>query len=108
MDRFIVSARKYRPQLFDTVVGQEHITTTLKNAIRNQQLAHAFLFCGPGGLGKLLVPVFWQKQLTAKNLLKRVKPVINAPVAYPLEKVAPSTILSWTQLPTTLWKIFAP
>jgi DNA polymerase-3 subunit gamma/tau len=52
MDCFIVSARKYRPQLFDTVVGQEHITTTLKNAIRNQQLAHAFLFCGPRGVGK--------------------------------------------------------
>ncbi|MFN9910510.1 MAG: DNA polymerase III subunit gamma/tau, partial [bacterium] len=52
MDRFIVSARKYRPQLFDSVVGQEHITTTLKNAIRNQQLAHAFLFCGPRGVGK--------------------------------------------------------
>ena len=52
MDRFVVSARKYRPQHFDTVVGQEHITTTLKNAIRNQQLAHAFLFCGPRGVGK--------------------------------------------------------
>ncbi len=52
MDKFIVSARKYRPQTFDTVVGQSHITTTLKNAIRNQQLAHAFLFCGPRGVGK--------------------------------------------------------
>ncbi|MCG2616469.1 DNA polymerase III subunit gamma/tau [Terrimonas sp. NA20] len=52
MDKFIVSARKYRPQLFDTVVGQSHITTTLKNAIRNNQLAHAFLFCGPRGVGK--------------------------------------------------------
>jgi DNA polymerase-3 subunit gamma/tau len=52
MDRFIVSARKYRPQLFDTVVGQAHITTTLKNAIRHNQLAHAFLFCGPRGVGK--------------------------------------------------------
>ena len=52
MDKFIVSARKYRPQLFDTVVGQSHITTTLKNAIRHQQLAHAFLFCGPRGVGK--------------------------------------------------------
>ncbi|WP_276485232.1 DNA polymerase III subunit gamma/tau [Paraflavitalea pollutisoli] len=52
MDKFIVSARKYRPQLFDTVVGQSHITTTLKNAIKNQQLAHAFLFCGPRGVGK--------------------------------------------------------
>ncbi|WP_018631020.1 DNA polymerase III subunit gamma/tau [Niabella aurantiaca] len=52
MDKFIVSARKYRPQTFDTVVGQAHITTTLKNAIRQNQLAHAFLFCGPRGVGK--------------------------------------------------------
>lgn len=52
MDKFIVSARKYRPQNFSTVVGQAHITTTLKNAIRNNQLAHAFLFCGPRGVGK--------------------------------------------------------
>src|SRR5450432_4273383 len=52
MNKFIVSARKYRPQLFSTVVGQTHITTTLKNAIRNKQLAHAFLFCGPRGVGK--------------------------------------------------------
>ena len=52
MDKFIVSARKYRPQNFSTVVGQSHITTTLKNAIKNNQLAHAFLFCGPRGVGK--------------------------------------------------------
>lgn len=52
MEKFIVSARKYRPQNFSTVVGQQHITTTLKNAIRNKQLAHAFLFCGPRGVGK--------------------------------------------------------
>jgi DNA polymerase-3 subunit gamma/tau len=52
MEKFIVSARKYRPQTFDTVVGQAHITTTLKNAIKHQQLAHAFLFCGPRGVGK--------------------------------------------------------
>ena len=51
-DNYIVSARKYRPQTFDTVVGQEHITTTLRNAIKNQHLAHAFLFCGPRGVGK--------------------------------------------------------
>ncbi len=51
-DKFIVSARKYRPQNFSTVVGQSHITITLKNAINNNQLAHAFLFCGPRGVGK--------------------------------------------------------
>ncbi len=52
MEKFIVSARKYRPQTFDTVVGQAHITTTLKNAVKHGQLAHAFLFCGPRGVGK--------------------------------------------------------
>ncbi len=52
MDNFIVSARKYRPSTFDTVVGQQSITTTLKNAIKNNTLAQAFLFCGPRGVGK--------------------------------------------------------
>lgn len=51
-ENYIVSARKYRPQTFDTVVGQQHITTTLKNAIKNSHLAHAYLFCGPRGVGK--------------------------------------------------------
>ncbi len=52
MENFVVSARKYRPSTFESVIGQEHITHTLKNAIKNNQLAHAFLFCGPRGVGK--------------------------------------------------------
>ena len=52
MENYIVSARKYRPTTFDTVVGQRALTTTLKNAIANQKLAHAYLFCGPRGVGK--------------------------------------------------------
>ena len=52
MDNFIVSARKYRPATFESVVGQGHITATLKNAISRGQLAHAYLFCGPRGVGK--------------------------------------------------------
>ena len=52
MDPFVVSARKYRPQTFRTVVGQQHVTNTLKNAILNKHLAQAFLFCGPRGVGK--------------------------------------------------------
>ncbi|MFW5773912.1 MAG: DNA polymerase III subunit gamma/tau, partial [Tangfeifania sp.] len=52
MENFIVSARKYRPESFDSVVAQSSITTTLKNAIKNNQLAHAYLFCGPRGIGK--------------------------------------------------------
>lgn len=52
MDNYIVSARKYRPSTFKDVVGQKALTTTLKNAIQNQKLAHAYLFCGPRGVGK--------------------------------------------------------
>lgn len=52
MENYIVSARKYRPSTFDTVVGQRALTTTLKNAIANHKLAHAYLFCGPRGVGK--------------------------------------------------------
>lgn len=52
MENFVVSARKYRPKGFDEVVGQSHITTTLKNAIDNNHLAQALLFCGPRGVGK--------------------------------------------------------
>src|SRR6187402_3968341 len=67
MDKFIVSARKYRPQNFNTVVGQSHITTTLKNAIKNNQLAHAFLFCGPRGVGKTTCARILAKTINCEN-----------------------------------------
>ncbi len=70
MDKFIVSARKYRPQTFDTVVGQAHITTTLKNAIKHQQLAHAFLFCGPRGVGKTTCARILAKTINCENPTK--------------------------------------
>lgn len=68
MEKFIVSARKYRPQTFDTVVGQSHITTTLKNAIKNHQLAHAFLFCGPRGVGKTTCARILAKTINCENV----------------------------------------
>ena len=67
MEKFIVSARKYRPQTFDTVVGQSAITTTLKNAIKNNQLAHAFLFCGPRGVGKTTCARILAKTINCQN-----------------------------------------
>jgi len=68
MNEFIVSARKYRPQNFNTVVGQQHITTTLKNAIKTGQLAHAFLFCGPRGVGKTTCARILAKTINCENL----------------------------------------
>ena len=70
MDKFVVSARKYRPQNFSTVVGQAHITTTLKNAIKNNQLAHAFLFCGPRGVGKTTCARILAKTINCLNQTK--------------------------------------
>ena len=52
MDEYLVSARKYRPLSFDSVVGQIALTSTLKNAVKTGKLAHAYLFCGPRGVGK--------------------------------------------------------
>ncbi|MCQ2250339.1 MAG: DNA polymerase III subunit gamma/tau [Bacteroidales bacterium] len=67
MENFIVSARKYRPASFDTVVGQGSITATLKNAIKNQQLAQAYLFCGPRGVGKTTCSRIFAKTINCLN-----------------------------------------
>jgi DNA polymerase-3 subunit gamma/tau len=67
MENFIVSARKYRPVLFESVVGQQHITNTLKNAIKNNQLAQAFLFCGPRGVGKTTCARILAKTINCLN-----------------------------------------
>ena len=68
MDNFIVSARKYRPVTFESVVGQQHVTNTLKNSIKNNQLAQAFLFCGPRGVGKTTCARILAKTINCTNL----------------------------------------
>ncbi len=74
MDNFIVSARKYRPSTFRSVVGQETITSTLKNAIRNNQVAQAFLFCGPRGVGKTTCARIFAKALNCEHLTDDFEP----------------------------------
>ena len=67
MKEYIVSARKYRPTSFDSVVGQTALTTTLKNAVKTGKLAHAYLFCGPRGVGKTTCARIFAKAINFLN-----------------------------------------
>ena len=102
---YIVSARKYRPMSFDTVVGQQALTTTLKNAVSSGKLAHAYLFCGPRGVGKTTCArifakaINWQSptangEACGQYSASRVRPLTNS---------ARLTSSSLMLPPTTLW-----
>ena len=79
MENFVVSARKYRPDTFRSVVGQSHITTTLQNAIKQDKLAQAFLFCGPRGVGKTTCARILAKAINCENFGENMEPCNSCP-----------------------------
>ncbi len=74
MSKYLVSARKYRPTTFDEVVGQEHVASTIKQALKKEQLAHAYLFCGPRGVGKTTCARILAAVVNCENLSENFEP----------------------------------
>ncbi len=93
MSKFIVSARKYRPLRFDEVIGQEHVSKTLKNALKQNTLAHAFLFCGPRGVGKTTCARILAKVLNCKNQTHDAEPCGKCDSCQSFDKNASLNIL---------------
>ena len=80
MENYIVSARKYRPSTFQSVVGQKALTQTLKNAIDSKKLAHAYLFCGPRGVGKTSCARIFAKTINCFHPTETGRSTNSAPI----------------------------
>ena len=100
MDNYIVSARKYRPSTFRSVVGQKSLTTTLKNAIQSNKLAHAYLFCGPRGVGKTSCARIFAKTINCLNPAA-ARLVTNVNHARLSMNSVPIIFMNWMLPPTT-------
>ena len=96
MSDYIVSARKYRPDSFGTLIGQDNIARTLKNSILRGQLAHAYLFCGPRGVGKTTTARIFAKMINCSN------PSDSASPAFHLRKDRPTVSTNLMRRRTTV------
>lgn len=101
MENYIVSARKYRPSTFESVVGQRALTTTLKNAIATQKLAHAYLFCGPRGVGKTTCARIFAKTINCMNLTADGEAVMNVSRVSLSTSNGRTIFTSWMRRPIT-------
>ena len=96
MSEYIVSARKYRPDSFEALLGQDNIARTLSNSIKRGQLAHAYLFCGPRGVGKTTTARIFAKMINCAH------PGPDANPASPSRKAVRTASMNWTPPPTTV------
>ena len=103
MENYIVSARKYRPSTFESVVGQRALTTTLKNAIATGKLAHAYLFCGPRGVGKTTCARIFAKTINCMSPTADGEACNQCESVLPSMSSAPTISMSWMPPQTTLW-----
>lgn len=105
MSDYIVSARKYRPDSFESLIGQDTIARTLKNSIQRGKLGHAYLFCGPRGVGKTSAARIFAKTINCSNPVLTWSRVESASPAAHLLKAARIASMSLMPLPIMGWRI---